>query len=1003
MTVYITKQGRKWKIVDEPKGDISTDLPPIKIEDFNVKDQKRLRNIVSPEQLLKELKGRKSKKGKKAKTPKTKALKDLDKRLKKTKSEVYKKKKAEELQKAVKKEMDKTPKVVKSPFTTTPNAPKIENVVLEPNEYTVPKRKARVGSTYSIPSTPRESESPTGFEEADRLKREIKQKRGNANLFAREATKLVKPNARRPEPQPKEPKEPRENKPRKLKEEKSLDDQLAKARETQDARFRELEAIKRGDVKATENKIKILEARWNAAGNKVKRLEATKEKRETVQKARAEKKESAEKAKAEKAELKELNKRFIEETRGSNQAKKFQKEREKQEEKEDKKTEHLIHKVQANQAGKRNREAAAKEIEEGKKKETAKLKEKVVKGFTPVQNAVRRKKAKKELEELKKQSLLKAETPEDTVKLLESLLPKPKAKPKEKSNPTFEESAKKGEELVKELGPTIQETTPTKKSAKPKKKVEKETPFVPVDPEIKKIEKEKERGRARAREEAERRAVFPPHSPVRVPSPKPASPKPASPKPASPKPASPKLSRKEQLIEDRKAKGDIDPTLSDYDFSSKYDKIYLKALESGHKEAASQIKAAIESRHLEVPTRKFKSEVAEPKGAAEPEKKSKKKSEGNLQGKPLMTIAELQKKKEEVEEKLKQKPNSVKYLQDLGAINFLIKNKEEPQKEAAESKPKQTRLERLEKEAADLDAEFEAARKDPSHRKESVLELIEKKQEEVRRSLAYERQRSKPEGSGLGGKLKGHQVNKFVEASYKNLDDANNVGDYVLDRELSTKNNKVYKDPATGKVVIANAGTSSLGDWWNNKNILFGNYSKTKRYKEVEDIQKKAIAKYGKDNIMNVGHSQSGEALRIMKKNGLLGEAVAVNPAIIGKPTEGIDVIRSDRDLVSLLTPTQEGDTTIKATTFNPLTEHSSNIISGENEEKEFGRGMKSIFNKIHWGTFTEQFKRYRRTHPQIKDLEDFATHIITNPKEFNHTTLHRAMFYENVIKHKRS
>ena len=131
MTVYITKDKRKWKIVDDPKGEISDDLPPIKIEDFNVKDQKRLRNIVSPEQLLKELKERKPKKGKKAKKikPKTKVLKELDKRLKKTKREVYKKKKATELEEAVKKEIEKKPKIVKTPFTETESKP--ENIVID--------------------------------------------------------------------------------------------------------------------------------------------------------------------------------------------------------------------------------------------------------------------------------------------------------------------------------------------------------------------------------------------------------------------------------------------------------------------------------------------------------------------------------------------------------------------------------------------------------------------------------------------------------------------------------------------------------------------------------------------------------------------------------------------------------------------------------------------------------------------------------------------------------
>ena len=188
-------------------------------------------------------------------------------------------------------------------------------------------------------------------------------------------------------------------------------------------------------------------------------------------------------------------------------------------------------------------------------------------------------------------------------------------------------------------------------------------------------------------------------------------------------------------------------------------------------------------------------------------------------------------------------------------------------------------------------------------------------------------------GCGLmGGKLPVNEIQKFVEASYKPMDQAQNVGNYELDEDLSTKLNKVYRDPNTGHVVIANAGTSSLLDWKNNLNpfgsVLFGNYEKTDRYKDVENTQRRAIEKYGKHNVENVGHSQSGEALRILAKRGLINESTALNPAILGKSHEGVDVIKSDRDLVSYLTPMGENDQTIKAETWNPLTEHSPEILS---------------------------------------------------------------------------
>ena len=245
------------------------------------------------------------------------------------------------------------------------------------------------------------------------------------------------------------------------------------------------------------------------------------------------------------------------------------------------------------------------------------------------------------------------------------------------------------------------------------------------------------------------------------------------------------------------------------------------------------------------------------------------------------------------------------------------------------------------------------------------------------------------EGNGLSG----HHVNKFVQASYAKKKHANVEG-YELDRELSTKNNKVYRDPA-GKAVIANAGTSSIADWWNNKNILFGNYDKTARYKEVEDVQKKAIEKYGLHNITNVGHSQSGEALRLLKKKGLTQDAIAVNPAIIGKPTEGVNVIRSSGDWVSAFTPTTGSDTVIPATTFNPLVEHGSEIINQAHVERMFGKPepVPPTGMGFNIRPFQAQFRVFKRLNP-VKDLKEYAEYILEHPHEFQNITFQRAVHY---------
>lgn len=192
-----------------------------------------------------------------------------------------------------------------------------------------------------------------------------------------------------------------------------------------------------------------------------------------------------------------------------------------------------------------------------------------------------------------------------------------------------------------------------------------------------------------------------------------------------------------------------------------------------------------------------------------------------------------------------------------------------------------------------------------------------------------------------GGALTARETEQFVKAGYKKKKDANTVGDYKLDKSLSSKKNKVYVNPKTKEVVVSNAGTSSASDWKNNPSIMFGTYKKTDRYKDAEKVQRKAIAKYGKENITNVAHSQSGETARILAKKGLTENAVAVNPAIIGKKAgKNVDVVRSSGDLVSAFTKGKQK--TIKAKTYNPLVEHSAPILSRDPKQM-YGKGFNYV------------------------------------------------------------
>jgi hypothetical protein len=196
-----------------------------------------------------------------------------------------------------------------------------------------------------------------------------------------------------------------------------------------------------------------------------------------------------------------------------------------------------------------------------------------------------------------------------------------------------------------------------------------------------------------------------------------------------------------------------------------------------------------------------------------------------------------------------------------------------------------------------------------------------------------------------GGRLSTQNLKGLLDASYDPK--RKKVGDFVLDKEVSSGTSKVYRNPKTGQVVVAHRGTAGFTDWGNNAVYALGGkeaYKLTPRYKEAEKVQRRAEKKYGASNVSTIGHSQGGLQSELL--GGRSKEIITLNKAT--RPFESnrnknqFDV-RSERDVVSGLNPfarKSKKDVSIKAQTYNPLTEHSGDVLKRLGKNRMIGKGI---------------------------------------------------------------
>ena len=210
-----------------------------------------------------------------------------------------------------------------------------------------------------------------------------------------------------------------------------------------------------------------------------------------------------------------------------------------------------------------------------------------------------------------------------------------------------------------------------------------------------------------------------------------------------------------------------------------------------------------------------------------------------------------------------------------------------------------------------------------------------------------------------GGKLSASDLKKLLNASYEKT--PSNVGDWVVDKSLSGQRAQVYQNSKTGQVVVAHRGSASIQDFGNDLKYVFGSDLKdTKRYKHAEKIQREAEAKYGADKVTTIGHSL-GSLLDEVGKNS--HEIISLNKPI-GLQDRGKDLlpnetaVRTQRDPVSILTQKDAKDTiTIPSTSWNPLTEHSPDVLDRLPADTMIGRGQVRRLRKTHLKDILKKLK----------------------------------------------
>jgi len=203
-----------------------------------------------------------------------------------------------------------------------------------------------------------------------------------------------------------------------------------------------------------------------------------------------------------------------------------------------------------------------------------------------------------------------------------------------------------------------------------------------------------------------------------------------------------------------------------------------------------------------------------------------------------------------------------------------------------------------------------------------------------------------------GGSLMNKNLRLFIQESHKS--DMNDVGDFKIDKSLSSKWVKVYYNPINKQCVVVHRGSSDSSDAWVDTKLFF-QQKNNERFKVSESTQKKAEKKYGAKNVTTVGSSLGG----------YLAEEFGANSKeiiTVSKPTTPLDIVkgkkkrsnqfdvRNSKDVIASLQNFQKNknDIIVKTDSFNPLTNHMGDDVLKELPDNlMIGKGLTELVNKM--------------------------------------------------------
>jgi hypothetical protein len=193
----------------------------------------------------------------------------------------------------------------------------------------------------------------------------------------------------------------------------------------------------------------------------------------------------------------------------------------------------------------------------------------------------------------------------------------------------------------------------------------------------------------------------------------------------------------------------------------------------------------------------------------------------------------------------------------------------------------------------------------------------------------------------VGGSLTAQETKDLLNSSYnkKNKD----YGDYKIDKSLSGKRTKVYYNEKENKPVVVHRGTASIQDIGTDIGLAFGH--RGKRFNHAKKIQKKAEKKYGTENLHTLGHSLGGivaEEVGGNSKN-IITLNKAVTPLELNRKNgKNQTDIKTSNDPVSMLNKFSKNKASvIKSEGWNPLAEHTVDVLDRVNPTKVYGNGMR--------------------------------------------------------------